>query len=144
MALLEYPTQQERWWQSGLIELSTSITDVADIENFGILDDRDDMARLSTYLDAHPVQVLLGIHFKALPDRGTLRKLDQIASHAKHGLIVQLLNDSSPKESDVNNAVLDGNILEPLDASSSLEKRNVRYQQWQTALSARNIGLINN
>ena len=146
VALLEYPAQQERWWQSGLTELSKNITEVTNIENFGIVDDRDDMARLSTYLDAHPVQVLLGIHFKALPDRGTLRKLDQIASHAKHGLIVQLLNDSSPKESNVNvnNDALDGNILDPLDASTSLEKRNVRYQQWQTALSARNIGLINN
>ncbi|WP_413518989.1 DUF2868 domain-containing protein [Psychrobacter glacincola] len=146
VALLEYPAQQERWWQSGLTELSKNITEVTNIENFGIVDDRDDMARLSTYLDAHPVQVLLGIHFKALPDRGTLRKLDQIASHAKHGLIVQLLNDSSPKESNVNvnNDALDGNILDPLNASTSLEKRNVRYQQWQTALSARNIGLINN
>ena len=146
VALLEYPAQQECWWQSGLTELGKNITEVTDIENFGIVDDRDDMARLSTYLDAHPVQVLLGIHFKALPDRGTLRKLDQIASHAKHGLIVQLLNDSSPKESNVNvnNDALDGNILDPLDASTSLEKRNVRYQQWQTALSARNIGLINN
>ena len=146
VALLEYPAQQERWWQSELTELSKNITEVTNIENFGIVDDRDDMARLSTYLDAHPVQVLLGIHFKALPDRGTLRKLDQIASHAKHGLIVQLLNDSSPKESNVNvnNDALDGNILDPLNASTSLEKRNVRYQQWQTALSARNIGLINN
>jgi hypothetical protein len=122
VALLEYPAEQDNWWQLGL---DTGITETTDIEDFGIVDDRDDMARLKSYLDKHPVQVLLGIHFKALPDRGTLRKLDQIASHAKHGLIVQLLNDSSS--------------LDPLD-----ENQHVRYQQWQTALSARNIGLINN
>ncbi|HSP85536.1 MAG TPA: DUF2868 domain-containing protein, partial [Psychrobacter sp.] len=122
VALLEYPAEQDNWWQLGL---DTGITETTDIEDFGIVDDRDDMARLKSYLDKHPVQVLLGIHFKALPDRGTLRKLDQIASHATHGLIVQLLNDS--------------NSLDPLD-----ENQHVRYQQWQTALSARNIGLINN
>ncbi|WP_372844267.1 DUF2868 domain-containing protein [Psychrobacter sp.] len=124
VALLEYPAEQDNWWQLGLD------TETTDVEDFGIVDDRDDMARLKSYLEANPVQVLLGIHFKALPDRGTLRKLDQIASHAKHGLIVQLLNDSSS--------------LDPLDENQHLETQNVRYQQWQTALSARKIGLINN
>ena len=83
------------------------------------------MARLKNYLDEHPVQVLLGIHSKALPDRGTLRKLDQIAAHAKDGLIVQLLSDADLTHDD-----------EPVD------KQAVRYQQWQTALSARKIGLV--
>ena len=73
------------------------------------------------------MQVLLGIHHKALPDRGTLRKLDQIAAHAKDGLIVQLLSDASAL--DLTNQVAD--------------HQDVRYQQWQTALSARNIGLVN-
>lgn len=127
VALLEYPAEQDNWWQ---LDLDAGIAETTDIEDFGIVDDRDDMARLKSYLDANPVQVLLGIHFKALPDRGTLRKLDQIASHAKHGLIVQLLNDSSS--------------LDPLDENQHLETQNVRYQQWQTALSARKIGLINN
>ncbi|MEJ6070033.1 DUF2868 domain-containing protein, partial [Psychrobacter sp. 16-Bac2893] len=68
VALLEYPAEQNQWWQSGF---DIGITDTTDIENFGILDDREDMARLKAYLDANPVQVLLGIHFKALPDRGT-------------------------------------------------------------------------
>ena len=129
VALLEYPSKQDNWWQLGM-----DIESNDEVKDFGIIDDRDDMARLSTYLDTHPVQVLLGIHFKALPDRGTLRKLDQIASHAKHGLIVQLLNDSSLTDSNINNAS---------DNYPVLEKQNVRYQQWQTALSARNIGLIN-
>ena len=124
VALLEYPSDQQTWWQSGL-EKSESI------ENFGIVDDREDMARLKDYLDEHPVQVLLGIHSKALPDRGTLRKLDQIAAHATDGLIVQLLSDTQP---------LTDTDFTPNDAP--IDKQAVRYQQWQTALSARNIGLV--
>ncbi len=119
VALLEYPTEHNEWWLAG----SAIKADEA-IENFGIIDDREDMARLHTYLDQHPVQVLLGIHNKALPDRGTLRKLDQIATHAKQGLIVQLLNNNTPNANDVNNSV--------------------RYQQWQTALAQRKIGLVTN
>ncbi len=137
VALLEYPAEQNQWWQSGF---DTSITDTTDIENFGILDDREDMVRLKAYLDANPVQVLLGIHFKALPDRGTLRKLDQIANHAKHGLIVQLLEDNSLRLTEHNT----GNDVLNAGSDSNLEKQHVRYQQWQTALSARKIGLINN
>ncbi|MFZ3074613.1 MAG: DUF2868 domain-containing protein [Psychrobacter glacincola] len=136
LALLEYPAEQDNWWQTGL---NTGSTNNSNIENFGIVDDRNDMARLKAYLDENPVQVLLGIHFKALPDRGTLRKLDQIASHAKHGLIVQLLEDNSPTgQHSTDNDVLDAG------SDSHLEKQHVRYQQWQTALSARNIGLVNN
>ena len=138
VALLEYPAEQNQWWQSGFV---TGITDTTDIENFGILDDREDMARLKAYLDVNPVQVLLGIHFKALPDRGTLRKLDQIANHAKHGLIVQLLEDNSLSLTEHHNT---GNDVLNAGSDSNLEKQHVRYQQWQTALSARKIGLINN
>ncbi len=115
VALLEYPANQDNWWQAGLTD-----SNVETIENFGIVDDRDDMARLMTYLDTHPAQVVLGIHSKALPDRGTLRKLDQIAHHAKHGLIVQLLN-----RDDID-----------------IHHKTERYQQWQTALAARQIGLV--
>ena len=125
VALLEYPSQQDNWWQSGL---NADISNVSNVENFGILDDRDDMDRLTTYLDSHPVQVLLGIHSKALPDRGTLRKLDRIAEHAADGLIVQLL-------SDINTA---NTNLQEQDS----ENQDVRYQQWQTALAARKIGLV--
>ncbi|SLJ84672.1 DUF2868 domain-containing protein [Psychrobacter sp. DAB_AL43B] len=140
VALLEYPSEQDNWWQSGL---STDIKDNSDVENFGIVDDRDDMARLKTYLDSHSVQVLLGIHGKALPDRGTLRKLDQIASHAKHGLIVQLLNDTSFTANNIATDNVTTDILESSQPTEQLlEKPDVRYQQWQTALSARKIGLV--
>ncbi len=115
VALLEYPTDNDLWWQAGLIDNNESV------EDFGIIDDRDDMTRLTTYLMAHPVQVLLGIHQKALPDRGTLRKIDQIAAQARAGLIVQLLEDEDHIFTD---------------------NKSVRYQQWQTALAERQIGLV--
>ncbi len=125
VALLEYPSNQDEWWQSGLDDSHHGFQQSSEVEDFGIIDDREDMARLKDYLDANPVQVLLGIHSKALPDRGTLRKLDQIAAHAKDGLIIQLLSDTDLTHDD-----------EPVD------KQAVRYQQWQTALSARKIGLV--
>ncbi|MCG3861558.1 DUF2868 domain-containing protein [Psychrobacter sp. Ps5] len=133
VALLEYPSQQDNWWQSGLnADISSHSnninTNISNVENFGIVDDRDDMERLTTYLDGHPVQVLLGIHSKALPDRGTLRKLDRIAEHAADGLIVQLLSDASTANTNVQ--------------EQSPENQDVRYQQWQTALAARKIGLV--
>ena len=128
VTLLEYPSQQDSWWQSGLSADISSNSNVSNVENFGILDDRDDMDRLMTYLDSHPVQVLLGIHSKALPDRGTLRKLDRIAEHAADGLIVQLLSDANTANTN----------LQEQDS----ENQDVRYQQWQTALAARKIGLV--
>ena len=135
VALLEYPSQQDNWWQSGLnADISShSNSNISNVENFGIVDDRDDMERLTTYLDSHPVQVLLGIHSKALPDRGTLRKLDRIAEHAADGLIVQLLSDANT--ANTNEQEQDSEI-------QSAENQDVRYQQWQTALAARKIGLV--
>src|SRR5690606_11225747 len=120
----------------------------SEIEDFGIVDDRDDMDRLTSYLDKHPVQVLLGIHSKALPDRGTLRKLDRIAEHATDGLIVQLLGDTS-LNNDINinadtsnNAVSSTADLKKQTSAQVAVNQDVRYQQWQTALSARKIGLV--
>ncbi len=139
VALLEYPSPQKNWWQDGLEN------NQKEVEDFGILDDRDDMARLKAYLDDHPVQVLIGIHSKALPDRGTLRKLDQIAHHAKNGLIVQLLSDTSLIDNKVSNNGLDhSNNSDPKTRVSEqlLENQNLRYQQWQTALTTRKIGLV--
>lgn len=135
VALLEYPSQQDNWWQSGLnADMSSHSnninSNISNVENFGIVDDRDDMDRLTTYLDSHPVQVLLGIHSKALPDRGTLRKLDRIAEHAADGLIVQLLGDANTNEQEQDSEI------------PSSENQDVRYQQWQTALAARKIGLV--
>ena len=138
VALLEYPSQQDNWWQSGLnADMSSHSnninSNISNVENFGIVDDRDDMERLTTYLDSHPVQVLLGIHSKALPDRGTLRKLDRIAEHAADGLIVQLLSDTSATNTHEQEQDLE---------IQSAENQDVRYQQWQTALAARKIGLV--
>lgn len=132
VALLEYPSEQDNWWQIGLNDTNSD----SEVENFGIVDDRDDMDRLTTYLDKNPVQVLLGIHSQALPDRGTLRKLDRIATHAKHGLIVQLLNNDRTDSADIND------ISTSVAATDPKSPQAIRYQQWQTALAARNIGLV--
>lgn len=123
VALLEYPAKQDNWWLGGL---DADINDNSEIEDFGIVDDRDDMERLTSYLDKHPVQVLLGVHSNALPDRGTLRKLDRIAEHAADGLIIQLLGDGTLAK----------------DSVQTIANQDTRYQQWQTALAARNIGLV--
>lgn len=143
VALLEYPSKQHNWWQAGLDEGQHEVKD------FGILDDRDDMARLKAYLDEHPVQVLIGIHSSALPDRGTLRKLDQIASHAKDGLIVQLLSDGNLTDKQPDTVSLDDGLntsnspdLTTQASEQLLENQKLRYQQWQTALAARKIGLV--
>lgn len=132
VALLEYPSEQDNWWQVGLDGNDSD----KEVEDFGIVDDRDDMDRLTTYLDKNPLQVLLGIHSQALPDRGTLRKLDRIATHAKHGLIVQLLNNDRTDIVDIND------ISTSVVATDPKSPQDVRYQQWQTALAARNIGLV--
>lgn len=118
VALLEYASDTDHWWQSEGLN-----NPIDAVDDFGIVDDRDDMARLLRYLETHPAQVILGIHSQALPDRGTLRKLDQIASHAKHGLVVQLVNNTEDTE------------LQTLNNTT-------RYQQWQTVLAARKIGLV--
>lgn len=121
VALLEYPYDDEQWYQS---------TTGDDFEEFGVLDDRDDMDRLLNYLKQHKVQVLLGIHAHALPDRGTMRKLDKIASHAKDGLIVQLL---APKAFSAH---------ANLSFEAAKEAESKRQQQWQSALSEHQIGLV--
>lgn len=115
VALLEYKHPNPTWYHT-----AGEAFIIQPPEDFGVLDDREDMDRMLEYLATHDVQVLLGIHGKALPDRGTMRKLDKLATHAKQGVIVQLLTD-------------DGSI-EAVDS--------VRRQQWQSALSERNIGLV--
>jgi len=109
VALLEYKHHDPTWYHAaGEPFIST------------VPDDREDMDRMLQYLDNHNVQVLVGIHAKALPDRGTMRKLDKLATHAKQGVIVQLLQDTDALEED----------------------NSARRQQWQTALAERNIGLV--
>ncbi|WP_019673579.1 DUF2868 domain-containing protein [Psychrobacter lutiphocae] len=122
VALLEYPCNDKLWYQAAGPEFAT-----AQVIDFGIVDERDDFDKLYAYLDEHEVQVLLGIHAQALPDRGTMRKLQKIATHAKQGLIVQL--------------------LEPEDDASTYsgenaENESLRLQQWQAVLAEYQIGLV--
>lgn len=120
VALLEYPYSQPNWYQAALGQSGQTV------ENIGILDDRDDMAKLVSYLAQAPVQVLLGIPPQALPDRGTMRKLDTIAQTAKGGLIVQLLEDDSGY----------------LPDAAKLEQLKTRRAQWEVALAERQIGIV--
>ncbi|SJM67521.1 DUF2868 domain-containing protein [Psychrobacter piechaudii] len=115
VALLEYKHHDPTWYHAAGEPFISTVP-----EDFGILDDREDMDRMLQYLENHNVQVLVGIHAKALPDRGTMRKLDKLATHAKQGVIVQLLQDTDDLEED----------------------NSARRQQWQTALAERNIGLV--
>ena len=115
VALLEYKHHDPTWYHAAGEPFISTVP-----EDFGILDDREDMDRMLQYLENHNVQVLVGIHAKALPDRGTMRKLDKLATHAKQGVIVQLLQDTDELEED----------------------NSARRQQWQTALAERNIGLV--
>lgn len=108
--LLEYPSIDSNWWQQSLGDQH--------VEDFGLVDDRDELARLLAYLESHPVQVIVGINSQALPDRGILRKLDQINQKSAQGMAVLLLG------------------LQQLD------QNNPRYQQWHEALSARQIAML--
>lgn len=117
VALLEYAYPDEHWYQ---------FAGGHNIDYFGILDDRDDMDNMATYLQNNAVQVLLGIPPQALPDRGTMRKLDKIASLAKGGLIVQLL-------------ALPQQYLPTLE---ELQAQHQRREQWESALAERQIGLV--
>lgn len=126
VALLEYPYADEVWYQFAVGH------DIENIENFGIIDDRDDMDRFAEYLQNslhnQPVQLLLGIPPQALPDRGSLRKLDKMASLATGGLIVQLLKPTQ-------------DYLLPSDEQKLIDTRR---EQWETALAERNIGIVRN
>lgn len=115
--LLEYPQANPQWYAKTVGMAA---------QNFGRIDDRDDLEKLITYLQSNPVQVLVGISNLALPDRGTLRKLDNIASAAKGGMIVQLL--------DANQSYL--------PSPSEIETIKARQLQWETALAERQIALV--
>ncbi|WP_019518806.1 DUF2868 domain-containing protein [Faucicola boevrei] len=127
VALMEYPYNDEFWYQFAVGDnLTDSANNANHLENFGVLDDRDDMAKLNNYLQNHHVQVLIGIPPQSLPDRGTMRKLDQIASLAKGGLVVQLLDFKQ----------------DFLPNPSELAQLKQRKEQWETALAERQIPLI--
>lgn len=117
VALLEYPYADEHWYQFAIGH---------NIEYFGIIDERDDVEKMVTYLQTNPVQVLIGIPPQALPDRGTMRKLDNIAKNAKGGLIVQLLEFKQ----------------DYLPTPIELEQFKTRREQWENALAERQIALV--
>lgn len=122
VALLEYPYADEDWYQFAVGQASS----LNSIENFGVMDERDDIEKLLAYLEQNPVQVLIGIPPQALPDRGTMRKLDKIAHTAKGGLIVQLLDFKQ----------------DFLPTPTELEQFKQRKEQWENALAERQIAIV--
>lgn len=86
--------------------------------HWGNMDGRADLDKLLTEMNQHPVALLIGVRAHTVPERGTLRLLEQLAQHAQGGLWVQLLPEKNA----------------PTDLTA-------RQQQWQTALDALNIPL---
>ncbi len=86
--------------------------------HWGNMDGRADLDKLLTEMNQHPVALLIGVRAHTVPERGTLRLLEQLAQHAQGGLWVQLLPEKN--------------------TSTDL---TARQQQWQTALDALNIPL---
>lgn len=114
VAILEYPYPNEFWYQTGLS---------GNVDNFGIIDGREDVERLVEILAQRDYQVIIGIPPQCLPDRGTMRKLDKIAQSAKSGLIVQLLAQKQ----------------DFLPTTEELHQQKTRLEQWEQALAERNI-----
>ena len=115
--LLEYPQANPHWYAK---------TVGMNAQNFGRVDDRDDLEKLITYLQTTPVQVLVGVSNLALPDRGTMRKLDSIANAAQGGMIVQLIDAHQ----------------DYLPDPSQIATIKARQLQWETALAERQIALV--
>lgn len=103
--LLENPWSDADW-HTGMMD--------TDWQDMGLLDTRDDIETLERHLTEQDAQLLIGIRAEALPDRGTMRKLDRLAKQTKGGIIVTLLGRSDAE----------------------------RSKQWHNALAERNIGLV--
>lgn len=115
--LLDYPYPDPMWYQS---------TVGLEVEDAGIIDDRETLDKLINYLQHQAVQVIVGIVATALPDRGTMRKLDRLAQVAQGGLAVQLLEP----------------IQDYLPIPEELILSKARHEQWESALAERQIGLV--
>ena len=110
-AVLESPEHAaDQSWSNRALE--------RDWYHWGNMDGRADLDKLLTEMNQHPVALLIGVRAHTVPERGTLRLLEQLAQHAQGGLWVQLLPEKNA----------------PTDLTT-------RQQQWQTALDALNIPL---
>ena len=111
-AVLESPqwAAEQNWTQNALGR---------DWYYWGNIDGRADVDRLNQEMQQHPVALLIGVRAHAVPERGTLRLLEQLAQSAQGGIWVKLLPETN-----------------------SATDSNNRTSQWQNALSALNIPLI--
>ncbi|KLT73184.1 membrane protein [Neisseria arctica] len=87
----------------------------------GIADSRDAVAALKQELSQQPVQLLVGVRTRQVPDRGILRQLLTLAEAAQGGVIVQLLAETDSHPSD------------------GLQNY---MEQWHTALAERQLAWI--
>lgn len=60
------------------------------LEQFGVVDDADDIAKLLALAASVQAQIYLGVSTHRPPDRGSLRKIDQLANNPQ-GLAVELI-----------------------------------------------------
>ena len=88
---------------------------------YGTADSRETLAELMAELSGRPVQLLLGVRARSLPDRGLLRQLDALAQAAAGGVAVQLLAEDAEAGAELDEGV----------------------RQWQQALQARGMAYLN-
>lgn len=84
VATLEYPTPST-WWQ----DLTTAHT----IKNVGNIDQKSDIIALIETANTLKAMICLGIDANLLPDRGVLRKLDEICQGGQNGVMVRFIDD---------------------------------------------------
>lgn len=87
VATLELPAKNNDWYAQT----------IKDTLVFGNLETKDNFERLKTQLEHTPMPVLLGISGQLLPDRSLVKRLQWIATHAKQGLVVQLIDGDTHK-----------------------------------------------
>lgn len=87
--LLDAPHDNPRWFAHLLGQ---------DWLDCGVVASREQQADLIEKLSQHSVQLLVGVRAYRAPDRGQIRALGKLASHAQHGVIVQLL---SPDDAEI-------------------------------------------
>lgn len=80
--LLDAPHDNPDWYKHLLGQ---------DWRDCGVIADREEIANLLQQLQQQPTQLLIGVRAHRAPDRGQIRTLGKLASHAQHGIVVKLL-----------------------------------------------------
>ncbi|WP_338809090.1 DUF2868 domain-containing protein [Neisseria leonii] len=120
--VLDVPWPDAGWWRYVLGE---------EWLDQGVAAGRGDTAALKAALAQTPVQLLIGVRLRSVPDRGILRRITELADAAQGGAVVQLLAEKpqTAGEASAHNAFSDG--LETY------------MQQWRQALDERSLPYLN-